>query len=183
MLAVFLTIENEDERLLAEELYLTYRQQMYGIAYSILHNKEDAEDAVMDSVYKIVSNINKFTDADGNKTKSLIVIITRNTAINRYHSNRIRAYIPIDESADLLADDEPSAIEQMIEQEAYDALLADIRSLDAIYRDVILLKYLYEYENDAIAELTGVAEATVRVRLMRAKKLLMEKRGGGHGNE
>ena len=60
MLAIFMTIENDGERRLAEELYLSYRGRMYGIAYSVLHNREDAEDTVMDAVYSIVNNISRF---------------------------------------------------------------------------------------------------------------------------
>ena len=48
MLPIFLTIENDEERSLAEDLYLTYKSKMYRIAYAVLHNKEDAEDVVMD---------------------------------------------------------------------------------------------------------------------------------------
>ena len=61
--------------------------------------------------------------------------------------------------------------------------LQKIRSLDAIYRDVLLLKHLYEYDNSLIASLTGVAEATVRVRLMRAKRLLEQILKGGGTDE
>ena len=48
MLPIFLAIENDSERELAEQLFLTYKSKMYNIAYSILHNNEDAEDSVMD---------------------------------------------------------------------------------------------------------------------------------------
>ena len=73
MLPMFLTIENDEERSLAEDLYLTYKSKMYMIAYAVLHNKEDAEDVVMDSICKIVKHISKFLGADRNKTESLIV--------------------------------------------------------------------------------------------------------------
>ena len=42
MLPIFLTIENDEERSLAEDLYLAYKSKMYRIAYAVLHNKEDA---------------------------------------------------------------------------------------------------------------------------------------------
>ena len=51
VLPIFMTIENDEERSLAENLYLTYKNRMYGIAYAILHNREEAEDAVMDAVF------------------------------------------------------------------------------------------------------------------------------------
>ena len=139
VLPIFMTIENDEERSLAENLYLTYKSRMYGIAYAILHNREDAEDAVMDAVFSIVKNISLFSSIPRNKTESLIVVIIRNAAIN-------------------------------------------IRSLDPIYRDILLLKYLYEYDNGTIAAMTGIAEATVRVRLMRAKEKLSELLRGGESD-
>ena len=171
-LSIFLTIENDQQRSLAEHLYLTYKSKMYAIAFAILHHREDAEDAVMDAVYKIVNNISLFDGADRNKTESLIVIISRNTAINRYHYNQYRQHAPIEEIGDSLADDAPIPEDIIVEQETYNELLERIRSLEPIYRDVLLLKYLYHYDNEIIASTTGVNETTVRVRLMRAKRLL-----------
>ena len=104
MLAIFMTIENDGERRLAEELYLSYRGRMYGIAYSVLHNREDAEDAVMDAVYNIVNNISRFASLPRNKTESLIVIIVRNAAINRYNRNRRRGVLPLDEEYENIPD-------------------------------------------------------------------------------
>ena len=183
MLPIFLSIESEDERNLAENLYLTYKSKMYRIAHAVLHNKEDAEDVVMDSVCKIVKHISRFLGADRNKTESLIVIIVRNTAINRYHYNQHRQHIPMEEYSNMIPDDSGSPSDILIEQDRFDELLQKIRSLDAIYRDVLLLKYLYEYDNSLIASLTGVAEATVRVRLMRAKRLLEQILKGGGTDE
>ncbi len=183
MLPIFLTITNEDERRLAEHLYLTYKSKMYNIAFSILRNKEDAEDAVMDSVYKIVKNISVFGGIERNKTESLIVIIVRNTAINRYNYNKYREYDPIDGLDNSLCDDAPIPAEIAIEEEAYGELLSKIRSLEPIYRDVLLMKCLYEYDNGRIAALTGVSETTVRVRFMRAKKLLGDLLKGGAADE
>lgn len=183
MLPIFLAIENDSERQLAERLYLTYKSKMYNIAYSILHNKEDAEDAVMDAVCKIVDNVSVFLNIERNKTDSLIVIIIRNTAVNRYHYNKRRAHAPLDELDNCLIDETPSPLEIMIEEEQYNALLDKLRSLEPIYKDILLLKYLYNYDNATIASLTGVAESTVRVRLMRARLLLENLLKGGKADE
>lgn len=179
MLSIFLLIENDDERALAESLYLTYKSKMYGIAYAILRRREDAEDSVMDAVCRIVENISIFIKADRNKTESLIVIISRNTAINRYNYNKYRDHLPTEGTEELLADNEPLPAEIIIAEEDYEALLSKIRALDPIYRDVLLLKYLYEYDNGAIASLLGVSESTVRVRLMRAREHLRKILSGG----
>ena len=83
----------------------------------------------------------------------------------------------------MLYDETPSPMDLVIEADQYNELLNKIRSLEPIYRDVILLKYLYDYDNGTIASLTGVAEATVRVRLMRARQLLDELLKGGKADE
>ena len=166
-----------------EELYDRYSDMLYRVALSMMKNQEDAEDVVMDSVCKIVKHISKFLGADRNKTESLIVIIVRNTAINRYHYNQHRQHIPMEKYSNMIPDDSGSPSDILIEQDRFDGLLQKIRSLDAIYRDVLLLKYLYEYDNSLIASLTGVAEATVRVRLMRAKRLLEQILEGGGTDE
>lgn len=182
VLPIFMTIENDEERALAENLYLTYKSRMYGIAYAILHNREDAEDAVMDAVFSIVKNISLFSSIPRNKTESLIVVISRNAAINRYNYNKRRSTSSLDETANYIPDNDPTPEEMFGQKEDYEKLLQVIRTLDPIYRDILLLKYLYEYDNCTIAAMTGVAEATVRVRLMRAKEKLSELLRGGESD-
>ena len=108
VLPIFMTIENDEERALAENLYLTYKSRMYGIAYAILHNREDAEDAVMDAVFGIVKNISLFSSIPRNKTESLIVVISRNAAINRYNYNKRRSTSSLDETANYIPDNNPT---------------------------------------------------------------------------
>ena len=182
LLPIFMTIENDEERSLAENLYLTYKSRMYSIAYAILHDREDAEDAVMDAVFSMVKNISLFSPASRNKTGALIVVIIRNAAINRYNYNKRRSTSSLDEAENDIPYSDPTPEEMFGRKEDYEELLRVIRTLDPIYRDILLLKYLYEYDNGTIAAMTGVAEATVRVRLMRAKEKLSVLLGGGEPN-
>ena len=172
VLPIFMTIENDEERALAENLYLTYKSRMYSIAYAILHNREDAEDAVMDAVFSIVKNISLFSSIPRNKTESLIVVIIRNAAINRYNYNKRRSTLPLEGAAIDIPDSDPTPEEMFGQKEDYEELLRAIRSLDPIYRD----------DNGTIAAMTGIAEATVRVRLMRAKEKLSELLRGGESD-
>ena len=143
---------------------------------------QDAEDAVMDAVFSIVKNISLFSSIPRNKTESLIVVIIRNAAINRYNYNKRRSTLPLEGAAIDIPDSDPTPEEMFGQEEDYEELLRAIRSLDPIYRDILLLKYLYEYDNGTIAAMTGIAEATVRVRLMRAKEKLSELLRGGESD-
>ena len=47
MIAMYMSfIDSEDDREKFEIIYHEYRKRMFSVAYSILHNNEDAEDAV-----------------------------------------------------------------------------------------------------------------------------------------
>ena len=52
-------IETPEEKSKFEQLYLEYRGLMFHVAYDILHNEHDAEDAVHQAFVKIAENIKK----------------------------------------------------------------------------------------------------------------------------
>ena len=46
MLIYMMMLETPEEKSLFEQIYLEYRGLMFHVAYEILHNEQDAEDAV-----------------------------------------------------------------------------------------------------------------------------------------
>lgn len=62
MLLYLQMLETPEEKSLFEQIYLEYRGLMYHVAYEILHNDQDAEDAVHQAFVKIVENIKKIDD-------------------------------------------------------------------------------------------------------------------------
>ena len=71
-----------------EALYLQYRTPMYRVALSVLRDSGLAEDAVQQAFLKIFQNFEKLDLSDCNKTRSFIVILVRNTAIDLYRRRR-----------------------------------------------------------------------------------------------
>ena len=71
-----------------EKLYLEYRSPMYRVALSVLRDEGLAEDAVQQSFLKMFQNFDKLDLSDCNKTKSFIVILVRNTAIDLYRKRQ-----------------------------------------------------------------------------------------------
>ena len=138
MIAIFNLLEDKAERNLAEAIYKKHKKAMYGVAYSILKNSADAEDAVMDAVCKIINNISKFDSEASEKTRSLVMIIVRNTALNKYNYDKKHVAVSIDEDEEsaLYTDETPE--EFFCNAESYEELLMEIRALEPIYRDVIL---------------------------------------------
>ena len=93
MLPIILAIKDENDRLLVERIYETYEKHMFMIALGILHNQQDAEDAVNNTVIKIIDYLEKFVDISCEETKRLIVIYTRSVAIDMYRSKQKKANV------------------------------------------------------------------------------------------
>jgi RNA polymerase sigma-70 factor (ECF subfamily) len=172
MLAVYLAMLDDDEdRERFEELYLKYRQDMYSVAYKVLHNVHDAEDAVHQAFLRIANNFEKIEEVDCPKTKAYTVIIVRNVAINIYnHNKKSSAYnVSIDTDAGSTIVDDST-----FNEVDYQYLVSKITSLPDIYKDVLYLKHVQGYSNDEISQLLDVSKDAVYKRLQRAKSLLLD---------
>ena len=64
-----------------------YEQKMYHIAYAILHDSYQAEDAVMDAFVRLLERQYSIEDPAANATKRLIIQVTRSAAIDLYRKN------------------------------------------------------------------------------------------------
>lgn len=170
MLGFYLSlIDSDDDKNKFEQLYLTYRQDMYKIAYSILKNNADAEDAVHQAFLSIANNFEKILEIPRQEIKAYIVIIIRNTAINLYNENKRSAERTVE-----LNENDVSVDVNFLEQYEYELLINAIKELPQMYKDIIYLYYLEEFTTKEIAKMLGVTVDTVYKRLERAKKLLKE---------
>ena len=177
---IFMTIESENDKNKIISIYQQYRGLMFYIAKQILKDQASAEDAVSDSIEKLIRNLHKIDDISCYKTRSLIVIIVRNTALNILKKAK---YTDIsDPQTEEAADTSPIAIEEIVSTEAYNKIVEIINSLPDTYRDAAVLSLLHERTYDDIAGLLDISYDAVKMRLSRAKKIIRNKLGGG-GND
>ena len=168
MIPVFIAaLETESERSLFEQWYLRYRQTMYAVAYGVLNNKEDAEDAVHQTFVNLADNYEKAAAIPEDELKAFIIVITRNTAINLYRRNKREAeqFITLESYSEPVETD-------FFEHSDYEMLVQTIKTLPEKYKDVLFLRYVQELSAKEVASLIGVPAETVRKRTERAKKLL-----------
>lgn len=166
----FQMIETPEEQAKFEQLYLKYRDLMFRVAFNILHNKQDAEDAVQQAFVKIAENIQKIDDPMCPRTHSFVVTIVENSAIDQYR--RIRKH-PTVELIDGLEGTQ-------IEYDGDNPLTACILALPARYREMILLHYHQGYSVREIAGKLGLSLSAAIKLDQRAKhklKGLCEKAG------
>lgn len=167
-------IEDPEEESKLLLLYSTYKSSMYYVAFNILKNEHDAEDAVQLSLLKLIpilSEINK-NSIDSSSTKNLLITITKHTAIDLYRKN-IKLAVPYEFAEE--NGSVSSAEELYLEADDYKTLLMIIDELDDKYREVLRLRYLYQLTDRQIADLLNISYGNVRIRLERARKLLAER--------
>lgn len=76
MLSIYLSmVETEEEKDLVTELYNTYKQILFNVSMSILHNTADAEDAVQETFVRIISNLSKIDCANEKRSKAYIFLL------------------------------------------------------------------------------------------------------------
>ncbi len=156
-----------------EQIYQHYKSSMFRMAYAILHNTA-AEDAVHDALVKIMANEDKIEDITSAKTKAYIILILKNTAIDQYRKNKRQSTIMLEGMENECALEKPSLEDAVISEEGYQHLLQRMKALDAKYKDILYCLYIYDYTQEETAALLGISANTLRVRLHRAKKMLLE---------
>ena len=162
MLIYLQMIESPEDKLKFEIIYQKYKQRMFAVAYDILRNPEDAEDAVHYAFLKVVENIKKIEEADCLKTKGYVVTIVENRAIDIYRFKKAHPTVPFNE--------ETVGIE--IEYNEGNVLAGCLSRLSPRQRSIIVLKYHHGYELKEIAKMLGITYTNALAIDQRAKKKL-----------
>ncbi len=76
-----------------DKLYKNYKRLMFGIAYDILKNEQDAEDAVQEAFIRLADNIEKIADEDSPQARNFSVVVTRNICFNMLRKRHIETDI------------------------------------------------------------------------------------------
>lgn len=97
MLVYLSMIEGPEDRNKFEIVYEQYKNLMYYVAYRILREERDAEDAVHNAFVRIAEHIEKISEPVCPKTRAFVVLIVERTAINEYNRQRRRRGLPLEE--------------------------------------------------------------------------------------
>lgn len=155
-------LETPEEKSKFEQLYLEYKGLMFHVAYEILHNEQDAEDAVHQAFIKIAENIKKIDDPICPKTHSYVVTIVENKAIDQYRKQQKH------QTVELIDDIQGTNAHY----EGDNDLTKCILKLPARYREMILLRYHHGYSVREIAGMMGISLSAAIKLDQRAKQKL-----------
>lgn len=137
----------------------------------ILHNHQDAEDALQISLEIIYRYFYKIKDEIEKKCVGYMIVIIRNESIDLFNTRK----------KILVANEDVMDRKHFMQRENENGFLKNqelkeaIKKLDDKYRDILLLKYIYGYSMKEIAKMLKITETNVSTRLERGRKQLKNK--------
>ena len=149
------------------QLYNRYRQRLMKHCTRLLNDEQGAEDIVQNVFLKL--QMERQSIRNGQSLQSWMFTVARNEAFSILQKKRL---ITIDDTVVWSGD---SPIDELLSKEGKDVIDVVIQRLHAPFREVILLR---EYEHLSYEEIAGITNTTlssVRSRLFKARKALIEK--------
>jgi RNA polymerase sigma-70 factor (ECF subfamily) len=163
-----------------ETLVNRYRQRVYGLAYSMLRNEQDAIDLSQETFVKAWQAIRGFKKNASFYT--WLYRITTNLCIDFVRKRDRRPTVPFEEAVDPDADanvdvppsNQPSPVDEARRKELREQIDAALLELSPEHRAVVQLREFEGLEYAEIAKVVGCSLGTVMSRLHYARKHLQK---------
>jgi len=170
----------EPEESLVAAAVREHARMVYRIAYSVLRNPADAEDAVQEAFLRVLRYERRMAGVDN--LKAWLARIAWRVAVERRTKMTQLAGHSEQTQDDLLSSAE-GADRALLRKERDEFLQRLIAALPDQLRDPLVLSTLEELSPREVGTMLGISEAAVRSRAFRARQMLRERMeawmGGG----
>ena len=144
------------------ELIERYRDNLFAVAFHMCKNAADADDIVQETFLQYYLSGQNFDNEQ--HIRSWLIRVAINKAKNINHSFWRQHKVPLEEYMETLVFETPEDGE----------LFETVMNLPDKYRIVIHLYYYEDFSIREIAKTLRLTENTIKVRLMRGRKMLRE---------
>ena len=164
----------QDDQHAFRQLLDLHWNELYGFMIKRTENENDAEDLCLQAFSKAFDKIETFNNEFTFST--WLTSIAKNLHIDmiRKEKTRLHQSNDVEEVGRDVIDETLGPEDQLIRSQNLNKLLQQVKSLKPIYRDVIQLRFFQELSHKEIAIQLELSLSNVKVRLLRAKKLLSE---------
>ena len=150
--------------------------EVYNYQLRRTKNENDAEDITIQTFSKAFDKLNTFDEKYVFKT--WLITISKNIHIDLLRKKNTLVLIQNSKDQEdkihLVVDDNPTPEDKIIRDQNLAKLLRDVKKLKPKYQEVIQLRYFQELSYKEISEHIKEPMNNVKVKLLRAKKLLAE---------
>jgi RNA polymerase sigma-70 factor (ECF subfamily) len=159
------------------DLVARYQSAVYNLAYRMLGDPTEAEDAAQEVFVRAWNQLRTF-QLD-KRFSTWLLSIASHYCIDLLRRRRPTA--PLDDVALYKESDDPAPEDVALRGEQREMVQALLNTLPEKYRNVTVLRYYNDLSYDEIARITGLTESAVKTQLHRARRMLAEqliKKGG-----
>lgn len=174
MLSIILSVSDFDthDKNKFEAIYHRHKNALFYQALNIVKNENDAEDVLQEAFIKIAKNIGAIGDVKSKETLSFLIVITKNTAFDYIRKTSKIVELPLSETESAI---DESALNNLISNIEYRKIVSVITNIPSPYNEVLYLHYVKDYSLKKTATILGKKTATVKMQLVRGKKILIDK--------
>ena len=166
----------ENDQIAFNFLLHTFWNDVYSFLIKRTQNENDAEDITIETFSKAFEKIKTFNEEF--KFKTWLITIAKNTHFDRLRKQKISLSNQTSEEDEKrvyrIQDEAPSPEDILITEQNLAELLKDIKKLKPHYQQVINLRYFQELSYLEISKEINAPVNNVKIKLLRAKKLLAE---------
>ena len=164
-----------------DELVAPHLQRTFRAAYRITRNREDAQDAVQDSLLQAFVHLKDFDGRSAFGTWLMRIVINSALMILRKRNSRTFSLESTNGTEETktfreFKDDAPDAESRYLKEERARTVRDAITSLRRSLRRVVELRQMEERSMKEIAEMMGLSLAAAKTRLFHARQALRKSR-------
>ena len=150
-----------------------YATTLYRVAYSVLRNAEDAEDAVQETFLRVLRHQETLAEVRDRRVWLIrivwnIVLDKKRRAKTRPETDDVAEFERVLPARGLSAEDRAAAAQH------HARVLALVETLPDKEREALTLSAFEELSSVEIASVLGITESSVRSRLFRARNLMAD---------
>lgn len=153
-----------------------YWNEVYGFMLKRTENETNAEDITIETFSKAFDKIATYSPEF--QFNTWLISIAKNVHIDLLRKKKSSLFVEITDQEDRkaynIADTTPSKEDELITEQNLSQLLQYIKELKPHYQEVIQLRYFQEMSYQEIANKIDEPLSNVKIKLLRAKKLLAE---------
>lgn len=154
------------------QLVEAYQTPVYNLAYRMLGNTVEAEDAAQETFIRAYRRLDTYDPS--RKFSSWLLAIASHYCVDVLRRRRMN-YLSFDELPPMVELSMPHTTQPehvITRQQQASTVQQLLDTLPASYRTPVILRYWYDMSYQEIAETMGVTESTIKTRLHRARAKL-----------
>lgn len=153
------------------QLMERYAGAVFNLAYRMLGDAHEAEDATQEIFLRAYTNLARFDQE--RKFSTWLLSIASNYCIDRLRRRRLR-WLTLDDTVLTMPSPAKGPDRAAIEREERDAVQRALLRLPPAYRQIAVLRYWHDLSYEEICLVTRLPESTIKTRLHRARRMLAD---------